>query len=243
MSKFSGNLALGVLALAVLTATVPLEASGAATVSPALSRGQIEADWLRQEQVRAAPPISRDGKVAPEQDAIGACDGVTDGKWGFHTENELNPWWQIDLGQAVRLDRLAIYNRCDIAERASRLMILLSDDAQNFREVYRHNGTVFFGHTDKKPLVVKLDGAKARYVRLQLPGKSYFHLDEVEIYAAGADRNIAPGKPATQSSVSKWSVAHTIAAPPPYPIAKVVERGLLLAESLRRAGARIDTQE
>ncbi|MHC4230736.1 MAG: discoidin domain-containing protein, partial [Planctomycetota bacterium] len=244
MSKFSGNLALGVLALAVLTATVPLEASGAATVSPALSRGQIEADWLRQEQVRAAPPISRDGKVAPEQDAIGACDGVTDGKWGFHTENELNPWWQIDLGQAVRLDRLAIYNRCDIAERASRLMILLSDDAENFREIYRHDGTVFFGHTDKKPLVVKLDGAKGRYVRLQLPGRNYFHLDEVEIYAAGADRNIAPGKPATQSSVSKWSVAHTIAAPPPpYPIAKVVERGLLLAENLRRAGAKIDTQE
>ena len=242
MSMSGGNLALGVLVLAVLTATTPLETSGAATASPALSRGQIEADWIRQEQVRAAPPISRDGKVAPEQDAIGACDGVTDGKWGFHTENELNPWWQIDLGQAVRLDRLTIYNRCDIAERASRLMILLSDDAQNFREVYRHNGTEFFGHTDKKPLIVKLNGAKGRYIRLQLPGKSYFHLDEVEIYAA--DRNIAPGKPATQSSVSKWSVAHTIAAPPrPYQIAKVVERGLLLAENLRRAGAGIDTQE
>lgn len=69
MSKSGSNLALGVLVLAVLTATMPLEASGAATASPAISHGQIEADWLRQEQVRAAPPISRDGKVAPEKAA------------------------------------------------------------------------------------------------------------------------------------------------------------------------------
>ena len=244
MMKFCRNLALGNLMLAVLIASTPIEASGPATAPPAITRSQIEADWLRQEQVRVAPPVSTNGKVAPEQDAIGALDGVTDGKWGFHTENELNPWWQIDLGQTVRLDRLTIYNRCDIAERASRLMVLLSDDEQNFREVYRHDGTVFFGHADKKPLVVRIGRLNARFVRLQLPGKSYFHLDEVEIYAADSNRNIAVGKQATQSSVSQWSVAHTIAAAPtPYPTAEIVRRGLLLAENLRRVGAKIDAQE
>ena len=133
MMKFCCNLTLGNLMLSVLIAGTAVEASGPATASPAITRSQIEADWLRQEQVRAAGPVSGNGKVTPEQDAIGALDGVTDGKWGFHTENQLNPWWQIDLGQAVRLDRLTIYNRCDIADRASRLMVLLSDDAQNFR--------------------------------------------------------------------------------------------------------------
>ena len=123
MRKLRFNSALGNLMLAVLIASAPIEASAPAA-SPAITRSQIEADWLRQEQVRVGPPISRNGKVAPEQDAIGALDGVTDGKWGFHTQNELNPWWQIDLGQAVRLDRLTIYNRCDIAERASRLVVL-----------------------------------------------------------------------------------------------------------------------
>ena len=53
-------------------------------------------------------------------------------------------------------------------------------------------------------------------------GTSYFHLDEVEVYAAGATNNVALGKPATQSSVSQWSAAHAAgrpAAPRGYPIA------------------------
>ena len=63
-----------------------------------------------------------------------------------------------------------------------------------------------------------MNGASGRYVRLQLSGKSYFHLDEVELYPVDAkDNNIAKGKPATQSSVSEWSAAHgkvTAAAAP-----------------------------
>ena len=44
------------------------------------TREQIEADWLRQDAVRSTPAA-----VTPEEDAAGACDGVKDGKWGFHT--------------------------------------------------------------------------------------------------------------------------------------------------------------
>ncbi|MHC4368024.1 MAG: HzsA-related protein [Planctomycetota bacterium] len=243
MMKFRYYSAVGFLALTVLIAGMPIQASRTAGAASAVTHSQIEADWLRQEQVRVAQAIPVKGKVAPEQDAIGATDGVKDGAYGFHTENELNPWWQIDLGQDVRLDRLIIYNRCDIAERASRLMVLISDDGKSFKEFYRHDGTVFFGRTDDKPLVVKLDGVNARFVRLRLPHKSYFHLDEVELYAADSGRNIAPGKKVTQSSVSQWSVAHPIAAATQYPIDKTVKRGLLLAENLRRAGVKVDAQE
>jgi len=238
MTKSYCNAALAILLLTAFSVIA------AAEESPAVNRSQIEADWLRQDQIRTAPPISSRVKVAPEQDAIGAIDGVRNGKWGFHTENELNPWWQIDLGRAIRLDRLEIYNRCDIAERASRLAVLVSDDAGSFREVYRHNGTVFFGHTDKKPLIVKLNDTNARFVRLQLPDKSYFHLDEVEIYPTDGKSNIAPGRKATQSSVSQWSVAHRVAAARPlYPTARVLKRGLLLAENLRRAGVKVGAYE
>ncbi len=59
---------------------------------------------------------------------------------------------------------------------------MLSDDGKEFRQVYQHDGTVFHGFEDKKPLVVALKNARARYVRLALPGKSYLHLDEVEVY-------------------------------------------------------------
>jgi hypothetical protein len=201
---------------------------------------QIEADWFRQEQVRHSKAAPVSGGATPEQDAIGACDGVKDGKWGFHTENQDNPWWQIDLRESIPLERIFIYNRCDFADRASRLAILISDNAETFRQIYKHNGTAFFGHTDGKPLVVGFDGAKARYIRLQQPGRNYLHLDEVEIYARGIEGNIAPGKPATQSSTSQWSKRHSRTTG--YDTVRIVTRGLKLAENLAHLGLSIDEQ-
>ncbi|MBN2137967.1 MAG: discoidin domain-containing protein [Sedimentisphaerales bacterium] len=212
--------------------------------APVITAGQIEADWLTQDSLRNAATSADAQKVTPQQDAIGACDGIKNGKWGFHTENESNPWWQIDLGEPVRLDRIILFNRTELAERNSRIIVLLSDDAGNFRQVYRHDGTTFYGHADGKPLTVGLEGAGARYVRLQLPVTSYFHLDEVEIYAVDRDDNIALGKSATQSSVSQWSVAHAVgAASKSYSTAKVVERGLLLVERFRQDGVDVSEQE
>lgn len=220
----------------------PAIQTGAAVISPR----QIEADWLHPESLRqcageVGPPTC--GKVTPEQDAVGGCDGVKDGKWGFHTAVEQDPWWQVDLGKATALERIVLYNRCDsCGSRNSRIIVSLSDDGKNFRQAWQNDGKLFFGFTDKKPLVTPLNGAPARYVRLHLRAKSYFHLDEVEIYAAGDGRNVALGRPATQSSVSTWSVAHskTPAGPRVFPTAKVIERGLQLAEDLRARGVAVD---
>ena len=186
------------------TAVLILLLAGVAGVSRAsISREQIEADWQLQDRLRAA-----DSPVTREQDAAGACDGVKDGQWGFHTEHEDRPWWQVDLGKPHELDRLLVYNRTDFAQRAARLIVLVSSDGKDFRQVYQHDGTEFLGHADGKPLAVALQSVTARFIRLQLPGRDYFHLDEVEIYPAGADENIAPGKSCTQSSVSQWSRRH-----------------------------------
>ena len=81
-----------------------------ATISP----GQIQADWLRQELLRQHPNALPPGEtVRPEDDARGGCDGVKDGKWGFHTAEEANPWWRVDLGQPMAIDRIVVFNRCD----------------------------------------------------------------------------------------------------------------------------------
>lgn len=214
--------------------------------TPAITPQQIEAAWLHQDELRSRATPSGGGNIAPEEDATGACDGIIDGKWGFHTQNERNPWWQIDLGESTPVDRIVLYNRCErgMADRNSQIMVLVSDDAKDFRQVYQHDGTVFYGHTDKKPLVVKLDDVTGRYLRLQLPGTSYFHLDEVQIYAAGSDKNIAPGKRATQSSSSQWSARHGdgLRSASTYRTAQAVERGLKLAESLRRMGTDVDAE-
>ena len=196
MEKHSHKLAAS-LALAVAFVIISPLSSISATDTPAITLKQIETDWLHQEELRNITKVSTDGKVTLEQDATGACDGIKDGGVGFHTENENKPWWQIDLGKRMSLERLVLYNRCDLPERTSRIIVLLSTNGRNFEQVYQHNGMAFFGYTDKKPLVIKLKNAQTRYVRLQLPQKSYFHLDEVEIYVFGSNNNIALGKPAT----------------------------------------------
>jgi len=204
------------------------------------SDAQLEADWLRQEEVRWAA-VPGGGRVAPDRDAAGAVDGAKTGRWGFHTEIEMDPWWQVDLGRTVPVDRVVITNRGDgLGERAARIQVLLSDDGAAFRQVYQHDGTPFL-----KDLSVPLKGAFARFIRLRIPGRSYFHLDEVEVYAVGGTENVALRKPATQSSVSEWSADHggEPAGIGPGAAARAAARGLALAADLRGRGVDVAADE
>ncbi|MFH1919176.1 MAG: discoidin domain-containing protein [Planctomycetota bacterium] len=244
--------------LATVCATGFAEQATSAEERPVRTRQQIEADWLRQDVVRNLSSGHEIPILTPEEDAPGACDGVRNGKYGFHTGNDQNPWWQVDLGESMPLGEVRVFNRGDGSQaRAAQLKVLLSDDAATWNEVYQHDGTPFLGHADDKPLSVKLEGAKARFLRIQLPGQTYLHLDEVEVYALGGEQNVALKKPATQSSASPWSTKSAEASPaaktsqaaspeavpePAYPIAEAVQRGLLLAESLHGLGVKVDAE-
>jgi len=171
----------------------------------------LEKEWLLEAQLHAESQHA--SKLTTRDDAAGGCDGVTNGKWGFHTGLDANPWWQVDLGQAHPLAQVRVWNRSDndgSAQRAAKFRLLLSNDGKEWREVYQHNGQVFYGYRmpDRSPLVVKLTNAEARFVRIQLPGKTFLHLDEVEVIRAGQWENVARNKPGEQSSVSQWSVHH-----------------------------------
>ena len=189
--------------LLVLAAGAPSWAGEPAS-SPAITRSQIEADWLAQARLRF--PIQTE-QAAAAADAAGGCDGVINGKWGFHTANEKKPWWQVDLESATSIDRIVLYNRCDgnFESRNARIIVLFGDNPEQLTQVYQHNGEPFFGHGKGDPLTVSFEGKKARFVRLQLPNTTYFHLDEIQVFDVETGKNMALGKPATQSSVSQWS--------------------------------------
>ncbi|MBM4042586.1 MAG: hypothetical protein FJ290_29205, partial [Planctomycetes bacterium] len=246
----------------LLALTLSLAALGGATekLDAEGFRKAVEADWETQDAVRTGVkgrPQATPGaaaNVTTKQDALGGVDGVKDGKWGFHTENEANPWWQVDLGEKVALGRAVLWNRCDnCGDRNNRVILLLSVDGKAWQQAYQHNGTPFNGYTDKKPLEIKLEGKAARFVRLTLQGTIYLHLDEVEVFAAADPKgNVALGKAADQSSVSQWSEAHGKPAPAPptavaaaeppkvYPFAVVLERGRKLAADLLATGAPVE---
>ncbi|WP_318285998.1 discoidin domain-containing protein [Limnospira fusiformis] len=119
-------------------------------------------------------------------DPQGACNGKKTGKFGFHTCQENQPWWQIDLQAIYQLTQIRIYNRINFEERASTLNILLSEDALNWELFYSNNPDNLFGGINGKPLIVDIAYKVARFVRLQLREIESLHLDEVEIYGVHA---------------------------------------------------------
>ena len=150
------------IAFTVLMATLVAGWMPAAFAGQVAIRRRIAGDHARPDRGRLAAAGRRARRdvrpragVTPEQDAAGGCDGVKTGEWGFHTAEETNPWWQVDLGKSAALDRVVIYNRCDaFADRNSRIMVLLSSDARSFKQAYQHDGTVFGGQPDNHPLLV-----------------------------------------------------------------------------------------
>ena len=190
--------------------------------APAL-RIMIENEWSLAAQAR----------LTVQSDAAGGCDGIKDGKWGFHTGDVANPWWQVDLGTPTVLDRVAVWNRCDGASsRAASLKILVSDDGAAWKEVFANDGRTFMGLTDGKPLDARFDQVTGRYLRVQLPGKSFLHLDEVEVFGPDAPAtNLAFEKPSTQCGLSAWSRIHMV------PVPLMDQSGVLEANWARRASA------
>lgn len=205
----------------------------AVAVGPQM-RALVEADWIDRDRRFAvnksdapAPSAVNASGVTTEQDAAGGCDGVKNGRCGFHTASgEIDPWWQVDLGAVCKLDRVVIYNRTDgnTAPRTRRIGIRVATNPENpeFVEVYRHHGETFYGVDEDKPLVVDLQNKNvaARIVRLDVPGRCSFALDEVEVYGIDNPRkNLALGKPADQKSVSPYSYpgtrGHTYKPPKP----------------------------
>jgi FkbM family methyltransferase len=115
-------------------------------------------------------------------DAQGGNNGQRTGGFGFHTDQEVDPWWQVDLGQSHDIHEIRLYNRLDgCSERASRLAIWVSVDGMQWRQIHDQAGRNF-GGIDGRPLRVFPRYTSARFVRLQLRATDYLHLDEVEIY-------------------------------------------------------------
>lgn len=159
-----------------------------------LSKGQSTSGAGAVNLARGKPASqSSTSEWSRRDDAQGAVDGIINGSYAFHTGNQANPWWQVDLGVQASIDEVRIFNRLDCcAERARTLQVMLSEDGRQWRTVYRHGGDLFGGR-DGKPLKVALRGASARFVRLQLNEANWFHLDEVEVYGRMEDSISMPG--------------------------------------------------
>lgn len=128
-----------------------------------------------------------------------AVDGNIDGDYNHrsvsHTNGEASPWWQVDLGAVQPVGEVILHNRTDgSAFRLANFQVHVSKDGATWRTI-TYPGPAGPRH------VVSVNEA-ARYVKVQLVADGttrFLHMGEVEVLAA---RNLAKGKPATQSSVT-----------------------------------------
>ena len=139
----------------------------------------------------------------------GAVSGFLTGSYQFHTNNEEQPWWEVDLLDLHRITSVRLYNRLDDASwRASRLVCLISCDGQDWTELFRRDEETPFGGIDGQPFVWSGEYPKpVRLIRLQILVNEDFHLDQVEIIGTAEPplRARAPEPSASPSiGTSRW---------------------------------------
>lgn len=94
----------------------------------------------------------------------------------FHTNEEMNPWFEIDLGEIKSVSRLYVKNRADARwERAVPLIVELSNDRSTWQAVAKRESPFAIWEPSFAP-------SKARYVRLRVPRVTFLHLEQVKVY-------------------------------------------------------------
>ncbi len=152
-------------------------------------------------------------------DPARAVDGNTGGDFMkrsvTHTTEELQPWWDVDLGAVRSVERIVIWNRTDCCdERLSDFDVLVSerpfgdDDleaARRGRAVWSRHVSGRAGRRTDLPV-----GRPGRYVRVQLAGREHLSLAEVEVFGPAAPADPAPAAPRARELGDVWHVKQRI---------------------------------
>jgi hypothetical protein len=145
-----------------------------------------------------------------------AVDGNTNGNFAAqsvtHTNGGSGSWWEVDLGEAIAIDSIAVWNRTDCcADRLSNYFVLVSDfpnPQPATAGVFAHFSAAPAGSPSTVPV-----GRVGRYVRVLKQGSGLVALAEVQVFGRPAPpdspsaTNLALGQPATQSSTAAGGVA------------------------------------
>ena len=136
--------------------------------------------WIAIERMRRGPDLAA-GKPWKTSSSSATCRPKEHSCGGAHTDmffqtdEEPEPWLEIDLGKNVSFNEVDVTNRDDCCpDRAVPLAIQVSRDHLAWREVSRREDSfstwqaVFAAQT-------------ARYVRLRVLRRTIFHLDKVAV--------------------------------------------------------------
>jgi hypothetical protein len=108
------------------------------------------------------------GCTSPAQD----CEGK--GPYFFGTQEEDKPWIVFDLGRVTQVSRFEIQNREDFTDRAVPLVVSVSTDQKNWKDLVRRKDEFDTFRMSFPPV-------QARWVKLWVDKRTHFHLQRVRI--------------------------------------------------------------
>ncbi|KAG9283887.1 hypothetical protein AMEX_G2723 [Astyanax mexicanus] len=118
-----------------------------------------------------------------------AIDGNRDGVYAHgscsHTQDDLSPWWRLDLLKRHKVFSINVINTSDnIPERLNGAEIRVGNSLSNNGNDNPRCGVI--SSLGKNPSVTfQCNGMKGRYVTIMIPGrKEYLTLCEVEVFGA-----------------------------------------------------------
>ena len=161
------------------------------------------------------PASATQSSTSYRLDAERAIDGNTNGSWGhasltYTGSNDLQPWWQLDLGKDAVIDEIEIWRRNDagmINDQLNNAEVIVLDSQK--KVLWKKNLGIVINpsirikveisdatQTDPK----EYTAAKARYIRIERKG--LLSIAEVLVFSEG--RNIAIGKQSGQKRIQDW---------------------------------------
>jgi len=116
-----------------------------------------------------------------EGEASRAIDGDTNGVFGAgsvtHTSPELNPWWQVDLGDNYPIGEITVFNRAGestIARLSNFTVYVLNEDSVVV------DSTIYTTYPDPS-VTMDAEGVVGRFVKVKLNGNGVLNLAEVTV--------------------------------------------------------------
>ncbi len=117
-----------------------------------------------------------------------AIDGNTDGNWNHgsvsHTFSDNQAWWQVNLGDSYVIDTIDIWNRTDsCSNRLTDFTVSVLDGYNTviWSDVFYENGGYPYPN-EVIDLFADLDSITGQIIKIQLNGKNFLHLAEVQVW-------------------------------------------------------------
>lgn len=163
--------------------------------SPLLNKPKSELPFINGKIISKDKPTTQSSislwskKNTVELDSAGAVSGFLKGTYQFHTDFDENAWWQVDLEEKSYVTGVLLFNRFEgLEHRSARLKLLGSYDGENWEVLTIRDENFPFGGIDGNPYKWQPEvPVEIRFLRVQIIGKNYLHLDQVQVFGFSKD--------------------------------------------------------